>query len=352
MTVSFKQTLSDWLSKTDWADLVVFSRNGKEIGPDTIDLIEKQNQVKNVFAYRYYFIAYEHEKLSDKGFVFQGFDPDRFFAAPAFEIPGDAQNVLKNLALNTRAILINENLSLVIEKKAGDKISLPTTRGRQDFLIVGVVRDYSDFFHRLGKVIYGSLETLRFYWDAPGYSVLKIELTEDADVNSTRNRLERALAETNDLKMLTHEEELRDVEASVDRVFSIFYVFNAVLLIIIYISILQAVLVNVLHQIYELVMLRVLGCTAAQMRLVIVFQALIMGIIGAIAALSAGVWLARIMTETTKHFIGNILFSVSGVVLAAFFFISILISLLASLYPQKMISKINLSEMLSTIDQL
>lgn len=352
-TNSMKMTVTDWYNNTKWADLIIFSVSGAEIKDSILDKVNNFEFVEKINPMRYYFVPYANGALSDDGLLFQGVEPAQFQDFTRLSVTGgDTAETVKQLE-NSRTVLINKNLSKMLGLKAGENISLATEQGPVDFQIAGEVDDYSDFMHRMGKVVYGSCDDLDQLWGANGYTIIQIRLAEGYSQEDAQKQLMTQLSGQYNIKVITHEEEKEDVGKSLDQIFSIPYALNVIICIIVFIGIFNTLLINVLFQIREFAILRIMGCYAGQIRKIVIFEALGLGLIGSLFALAIGLWLSNQMSISTAGIMGTVLNYYTPVTaLVLLLLITLSVSMLATLYPQKLASGISISKVMQSVDEM
>jgi len=349
MTGNIKNTVSSWLDKTGWADLIIFSNTGAELNKSLIPKLKEYEFIQETNPMRYLFIPYEHKSLSDNGFMFQACNIKNFFNFSDMQIlEGNTENIITHLENNPSSILINENLARKLDLRQGDFIMLNTKIGEIKFNIAGTIRDYTDFIHRMGKVAYCSEKTLTQFWEVKGYTIVQIHLSKTISLDKASTILSRDLKDDYDLKIITHNKEKEDVGASIDAVFSIFYIINWILFIIVFLAIFQTMLINTLFQIYEFVVLRVLGGFNWQIKRIILGQALILSAVGGILAVFCGAWLSCQFTQGAATAMGYIVCYFPLITMAALLFVCIFVAIVATLYPIRLATGFSIAEVLQT----
>jgi putative ABC transport system permease protein len=352
MTQSFKRTAGDWYDATRWADLLVFSTSGVEMDPSLLQRMTDLPYIRGLNPLRYQFIPYDHEGLSDRGFLFQGIDPDGFRSFTGLHVEeGNTETAIEELRTG-RALLVNAGLAATLGLKAGDTIRLASPGGPLDLTIAGTVVDYSDFIHRMGKIVYGSYEILKKYWDVHGYTVIQARIAAGYTPQEAKEQL-RALAAEFPIKVLTHAEERADVGSSIDRIFSIFYAINAMIFLIVFMSVFNTLLISVLAQIREFAILRAIGCRAKQIRSMVVCEAIAMSVIGVIFATLAGIFMAVEMVASARMMmkiqLQTFLPLGAALLLGG---LTVLVALIATVYPRRVASGISISRVLQRVDEM
>jgi putative ABC transport system permease protein len=333
--VVMKQTTAAWLDDTRWADVLIFSASGAAMDTSVVDAVAGARGIREVNPIRYYFVSYEHERLSDNGFLFQAVDPETFKMFTGIDVPsGDS-------------LIINAGLARMIGAEDGGRITLATARGETDFTVAGSIVDYTDFVHRLGKIVYGSYDNLVTYWGASGYSVLQVRLEEGFSQEAAKRELLAALSGTYDVKILTHDEEKSEVGSSIDRLFTTNYAITGILFLIVFMGMFNTVFINVLFQLREFAVLRSVGLLSRQVRWMTIWEAVVMGLIGSILAIVAGMWLGWQMMLGIREMIGILLaFYVPWILVATILALVVVIAVVATLYPQRVASQLSIAEIM------
>lgn len=348
VVIMMKQTTSEWLDDTRWADVLIFSSSGAEMDESIAKTVMKLSFVQDMNPIRYFFVPYDHPKLSDNGFIFQAVYPARFRKFTGVEVvEGNTSDAFQHLEQRYPAIIINAGLAKMLGLKQGDTITLETQKGATDFSILGSVVDYTDFVHRLGKIVYGSYHTLNTYWGAKGYTVLQVRLIKGYSEDVAKTQLLQELSGTYDIKILTHREEKEEVGASIDKIFASNYAITVIMFMIVFMGIFNTVFINVLFQIKEFAILRTLGLLRRQTRLMVICEALAMGMIGGGFSVITGIWFTWQMILGTQELMGILFqFHIPWIMIGVIFLIILPIAIAATIYPQRIVSGISLARIL------
>lgn len=351
--VNMQATIVQWLEHTRWADVLVFSASGAEMADSILDHITTYPGIRDLNPLRYCFVSYDHPRLSDRGFLFQAISPARFQTFTGIEIvEGDTPAAMQRLE-HEPAILINVGLAQILGVKYGDTLRLPTLKGEVAFTIAGTVVDYTDFVHRLGKIVYGSFATLQEYWGATGYTVLQLQLAEGYAEAEAKTQLLRLLSETYDVKLLTHREEKAEVSAAINRIFVGNYAITGLMFLIVFMGVFNTMLINVLFQLREFALLRTLGLLVRQIRLMVIYEALALAAIGAVFAVLLGFWFGWQLTLGASELLGILLqFRLPYGVAALTCILLLPVTWAATLYPQRVATRLTIAKIFQQEEQL
>jgi putative ABC transport system permease protein len=353
MVYSMKTTTFAWLDKTRWADLLVFSISGTELNQSILPEMAGFPFIREVNPIRYYFVPYEHPQLSDSGFLFQAINPLQFQTFANLEIEeGNTAQAITALT-DQPAILVNQGLAQRLDLQLGSVITLMTGQGPVDFTVAGTVADYSDFVHRMGKIVYGSYETLERYWGATGYTVLQVHLSPGYSADEAKSLLWQGLSGRYDVKILTHDEEKAAVNASIDNIFSSSYGIVVVMFLIVLMGVFNTVFINVLFQIREIAVLRTVGLLVTQVRLMVICEALAMGLVGSFFGILAGLWVAVQMNLGIRELMGVVIqFHTPWMMLGIILLLFPPVAVFATLYPQHIAGKLSIAGVMQSAERL
>lgn len=181
----------------------------------------------------------------------------------------------------------------------GDTLRLATPDGKKKFRVVAIMNYGSGV--QFGGQGFASIpiERARNVMDIEsGYSQIAVRLDRDADAAAVQRRLERKLGKKVDVKTPS---EKGEEAASQMRAFNvILYFFAAMSLFVGGYLILNSFNMTVAQRMREIGMLRTIGASQVQIVSMILFEAMLLGLIGCALGLFAGVGLTKLMTELVK----------------------------------------------------
>jgi len=181
----------------------------------------------------------------------------------------------------------------------GDTLRLATPDGKKKFRVVGILEFGSGV--QFGGQGFANIPIKRarsvFDIDS-GYSQIAVKLDRDADAAAVQKRLDRRLGKKVDVKTPS---EKGDEAASQMRAFNvILYFFAAMSLFVGGYLILNSFNMTVAQRMREIGMLRTIGSSQGQIVSMILFEAVLLGLIGCAIGLFAGIGLTKLMTELVQ----------------------------------------------------
>ena len=177
------------------------------------------------------------------------------------------------------AVYISENMSHRFDLHAGDRIALGTRSGTKTYAIVGVAVDYTS---DLGTVMMDR-KTYLEGWADDRVDTFELHLAKGASIEGVRGTINERYGEQRALFVLTNREFRGEFEKAVNQIFQTLRVLQLVTLIVAALSIVNAVLANVLDRVREIGVLRAIGMLRSRLRRLIVLEATMVGAIGTVA---------------------------------------------------------------------
>ena len=164
----------------------------------------------------------------------------------------------------------------------------------------------------------------RTLWDDDTTTVFAAYLAPEADAAAVRRRLADTMGPVGKVVVITNAEIKREVLAIFDRTFTVTYALEFIAVLIALLGILNTLLTSVLERQREMATLRAIGASAAQIRRLVLWEGLYLGLLGACLGAIGGVVLSLLLIHVinkqsfgwTIHFQFPVWLVVEGVVLA------------------------------------
>lgn len=277
-------------------------------------------------------LRYAGAQVGEQTVQVLAFDPDTYpkISALTFD-QGDAR-AYAELA-SGRTAIVNGTLAGAARVKVGGSISLRTPDGFRSYRVVGIGGDY---LAAKMNTVYISQRNLATDFHKTEDVVVMANLAPGANRAAVRDRLERLLEEYPQVRLHWGAEWRAEQRKSLADYFAGLYLALAVLVVPSLLGLINTLAVGVLERRREIGLLRAVGATRAQVRRVVLAEALMMSAVGAALGLLAGLalgyalvaLLAASMTSQMRYS-----FPLAGLVaaLAA----ALLIAVLASVLPAR-----------------
>ena len=207
----------------------------------------------------------------------------RYYQSSSFLSGRPAAKVLKEL-LTSDAAIVSEPFANKHHAKAGDIVTLPLGEKLVSLRVIDVFYDYAN---ERGYIILDRSTMLRYLPD-PAPSNLAVYLAPGADLETTRNEIKRAAANS-EVLIFSNRDIRREAIRLFDQTFAITYALEAIAVIVAVMGIAGALMSIVIDRRREFGLLRFLGAATSQIRKLILVEAGLIGILSNIAGLILGV---------------------------------------------------------------
>jgi putative ABC transport system permease protein len=341
MTESFAYDIRTWLNAYIGGDLFISS--SAPLREDARNRIESVAGVDAIAPVRYFEVKWLKPDGNDESLNFMATDPLAHSRVTSFVYSQDAVDTraaVQELAQGD-ALFISSVLAEKYKLKVGDLMTLRTRRGLSNFRIAAVIVD----FYNQGLSITGSWNDMRRYFNlssANGYLVRVHPGVPAADV---QQRIDALYGKRDHLSLESNQALKGRVDTLMSQAFSMFDVLALIAILVGAMGIINTLTMNVMERTQELGMLRGIGMLRRQVVMMILAEAGLMGVIGAVMGLLFGVVLTRIFLTSMTAMSGyKLTFVISAGGLLAGLIVGVLISQLAALLPARRAARIRLLE--------
>jgi putative ABC transport system permease protein len=253
-------------------------------------------------------------------------------------------DVLPRLA-GADAVLVSEAFAIRRGARAGDTLALPTPRGPVAFRVLAVYRDYSS---DRGYVVMDRA-TFLAHWGDTALSTIAVYLREGVDAEAARAAVIEATRGLAQLDVLTIGTLRGEIERALRGTFAVTYALTAIGLVVAILAIATTLAAIVIEERRTIGVLRALGASAGQVLRVILFEAVLLGVIDAVAGFATGFSLAWLLVFVINRqsFGWTLSYSAPGVELVALFVAVPIVAALAGLGPARRAAQLSPREAMS-----
>ena len=340
MVTSFRDTLSQWLTTTLRADIYISPPSPVANQPMTYlpssfpDRFRNIPGVRSIGTIGRYHIPYQKGRLqiAVADIPAAGHQGFRFKSGNTPTIWKDFEN---------GQIIVSEPFAFKHHISTGDTLRLPTDTGVKAFRITGVYFDYASD----EGVVLMDRPVYQKYWHFKGITGISLYLKHGFKPQDVIPKV-RTAVDSNVLLNIRSNRELREQSLTIfDRTFTITTVLQILIALVAFVGVFSALMALQLEKARELSILRALGFTPSQVRILITTETGLMGLIAGILAIPVGLVLAwaLIYVINQRSFGWTFQFVVPAVIIIRSLLVAILAALLASWYPGKRMSRISLS---------
>ncbi len=286
MVGSFRETVERWIGTTITADLYISPASRPAVGPSAyfadpgiVAQIAAVSGVTAVDPYRQVPIDYRGHRilLSARDLTVVREHSGMQFTR------GKTDDLLARLSRGD-GIALSEVLARQLNVRPGDTLDLPTAEGRGLFSVVAVFYDYATDG---GRVLMDRSLWLRHWRDA-GVTALAVYLEEGADPETVRAAIETAAAPQHRLSIVSNRRLKAEVLEVFDQTFAITRALDLVAMAVAALGVASAVFAIVLERRREIGVIRALGASQSQVRRVVVWEATLIGLLGAMLGVAVG----------------------------------------------------------------
>ncbi len=254
---------------------------------------------------------------------------DRGWSVPKLEL-------FHRLSQEPNTTVVSDNFADLNHVSIGDTITLPVQAGGLTLTVIGTVEDYAA---PRGLLFLDRNRYKREFINAERVDIFDVYLPQGADAAAVaRARADLAqssVSADNSLVAITNADLQREISKMIHRLHSIAYLQEGVVGIVAGLGVVAALMISVLQRRRELGLLRAVGSTRGQVLRTVLFEALLMGLIGGVLGVAFGLlleWYALnvVMAEEAGfRFAMLIPWQEAGLIALA----SVVIATLAGLFP-------------------
>lgn len=249
--------------------------------------------------------------------------------------------------INSLSMLFNEKrciiLPLVLKErynlKKGDLITLETNEGDREYEIVA----FTDSIMNMSRTVYASLQFIKrdFYLSNEVICYIRLDngLNNEAVNEKIKEKFRNRYIDTNTLENLEAIERQNN-----NNLFMMFRVFSLVASLIGIIGMFNNFMLNLISRQRIFAVMNSVGLSKKQTRLLVLLEALSVGIIGAVLGIIGSVVLLRIVVIVLEVFLGEMKIHYDTSMFIQMFIGAIIVAITGSLMPLKKAARINIVE--------
>jgi putative ABC transport system permease protein len=269
-----------------------------------------------------------------------GIEPDKITSVYNFDWAEGSDETLSSLgedgAILDKGFAEDEHLSV------GDRFKLLSGSGRTATLTVKALYEPPPFYPLLGSVsiLKDKFDSL---YDRPRNQFTFVNVPGDPDA-AAEKPLEAALASFPDAKVQTREAWIHEQDKEFNQFLIMLYVLLALSVIISIFGMINTLALAVFERTRELGMLRAVGMTRWQSRVMIGSESVITALIGAALGLPLGMFLAALVTRALDQY--EVRYAIPLTPLILFAVVAVLVGLVAAIMPAQRAARLNVLQAL------
>jgi putative ABC transport system permease protein len=304
MVRSFRGTVEAWVDQTVMADLIIAPPawlHGKQVGQTSrslpgswLPVVAGIDGVAAVDTYRDVQVEADGQPAA-----LVSRDLRLHAERGRYLMVKDDSGTVLNRAAQSGGVVVSEVLANRLRLRPGGTVTLTTAAGPHTVPVEGVFYDYATDG---GKMVMERALYRRF-WNDDRVTVFALYLSPGADPERVKRLIGQALAHDTSTApplMIRNAELRQEILIIFDRTFVLTYVLEAIAVIVAVLGIVNTLVTAVLERRRELAMLRAIGASRNQVERLVQWEAVFLGMIGALLGVLGGLALAWILINVVN----------------------------------------------------
>ncbi|MDO4718748.1 MAG: ABC transporter permease, partial [Propionibacteriaceae bacterium] len=265
--------------------------------------------------------------------------------SPAGLTAGSATRILAGELLETPgSVMIDHELSQKLDLPMGKKFTVPGVDGNPVELLVTGIIDGQDAPSGIAELVTNQ-QTFPRIGDAQSFSVVKVDVAEGTDPGAVKQQLRDATADHPLVSVVDNEEFTKDRLERFNTLLGIIYGLLTLAIVISVLGIVNTLGLSVLERTREIGLLRAVGLTRPQLRLMVRLEAVAVALLGAvlgvILGLGFGTALVRVIPDLE-------VLDVPWSELVIYVVVSGFVGVLAAILPARRAARMNVLDSIAT----
>jgi putative ABC transport system permease protein len=344
MIFSFRTTVEEWLDRSIQSDLVIgpaenlLVGNREFIRPEVERIVAALPHVK-VDSFRELRVLVKGQWVK---LVTVRLGVTRDIERLTFT-QGDPETAF-DAAMHHEAILVSEPFQRRFHLGVGDSITLNTPSGPHTFRIAGVYLDYTTE----GGVLLVDWPVFQKYWHDRSINGIGLYIDKGAGITPAQlqARLRPLLAPYGDYLIKSNGELRAQVFRIFDQTFSVTYILQTIGIIVSALGIFLSMTILVAERRREISILRAVGASRRQIEALVLWEAAVIGLLGALLGTAAGLALAAVLSYVINvSFFGwTISWATPWALLLSLPVVVILAALVAGFAPARQAARLDIAD--------
>ena len=339
MTDSFRGDLEVWIDAYIGGDLMVSSST--PMRSQVMRRLQGVPGVQAVTPMRTLSAAWVKPNGEEQELVFMAVDPETYNQVTSFvfsDSQTDVQAANQQLA-DGNAVFISSVLAEKYGLQPGSQLRLRTRSGLHDFTIAAVV---VNFFNQ-GLTIQGSWQDMRRFFKTDDANAYLVKVAAGVPISQVQKQIEDTYAKRENLTVLSNQALIDQVFNLLNQAYSMFDAMAVIAMLVGALGVVNTLTMNVVERTQEIGMLRSIGLTRRQTLVMVLAEALLMGLIGGLFGLVFGAVLTRIFLWSMTAMSGyKITFVLPLAAILIGLVIALVVSQLAALFPARRAARIQI----------
>jgi len=345
MVSSFRNTVNTWLQQNVVGDLFVrpdasdINQYRDWLAPEVVNYVLNNDLVEDAYFYRRTVITGEQGPfLLESGGIEVLWRRGHFLL-----LEGDEARIMERL-VQGRGVIISEVYATRTGLGRGDHLALSLGGGNKQWEILGVFRDYRTG----GGVVFLDLSSFQETYGKSPIGGVNLFVKKGSSPHTMKADLFDRFGSKYALSIAVGKELRQDIMKVFDDTFSITYVLMAIALLVAALGVATTLSLLIRERRRQLGLMLAVGATLAQVRKMVVLEALLMGMAGHIVGIGCGLVLSYflIFVVNRQSFGWTFVFQMPPWTLLVSFVLILLAAVLAAVPPARTAARVNLAELL------
>ncbi|MEO8286185.1 MAG: FtsX-like permease family protein [Chloroflexota bacterium] len=288
-------------------------------------------------------LSYAPAQVKGTGVQVLGFDPANYPKVSSLAFDQGNDSTYAELS-SGRTTVVSGIFASSMGYKVGDSVPVQTPDGVLNYRIVGIGTDY------LGvklATLYISKQNMTADFHRAEDIMVMANLKPGADAATTRAEIQNLLQNYPQLTLYWGADWREQQIAYLNSIFSALYIVLIALIIPSALGLINTLAINVMERTREIGVLRAVGATRAQIRRLVVAEALLLGLVGTALGLVAGIALGySLVALVSTTMTSSIQFSFPFVGILFAIVLAIVMALLASVLPARQAARVKIVQAL------
>jgi putative ABC transport system permease protein len=293
---SYKHMINRWTDQMLNADLLVSTSallrsSSYHFSEDLAKHIATLPETRIVENVRFTIVPYRSDTVA-----IMAVHMDDFLARNFGGLRGGNKKEIYDLLPKGEGVLVSKNFATRWGLKIGDKVHLDTPTGPLDLPIVAMAEDY-----RSDKgTIFMERELYKRYWKDDSVDFVDISLNPGQDPIAVKHKIEQMTAGSEHALVYTNAEFRKWIDSLVDAFFILNYMQLVVAVFVAIMGIANTLIISVAERKREFGIIRAIGGYRAQIRKMVLLEALSISVVGVMVAAIASLFNIEFMSHTVS----------------------------------------------------
>jgi len=338
MTTSFKESVNKWVDRSLGADIFISGQpSDLSFKQNLTNKISRVPGVKLVSPVRFFRV-----RSGNDWFMWRAIEVKTFKKMATLQFTkGNKKSAWGRLEKKDN-VFVSTVLANRLHLKVGDKLSVKTNHGNQKFKVAAVTIDFGG---DTGDVIIGSRAAMKKYFDLTDVSAFRVKIKAGVEPKTVSKRIKRRFKRRYNFLIQDNQEFKSRINRQITASFAAFNIIILIAVIVAAIGIINTLMMNIMQRRREIGVLRAIGAGKRQIKIMIIAEAAITGVMGFILGLSLGVYLSLTMVNGMHTLTGyeiNYIFPWSTALISGG--IAVVFSTAAAVIPARVAANTNIVE--------